>query len=61
MTNIRQLQCIKNTLATINNYTDYCIEIKQTFDKKDEYLIKDLFLQIYNKQKITGTKYIHNN
>lgn len=60
MKNYDQLQCIKNTIATINNYSDYCIELKPIFDKKDEDLLKEANLITRKNGQITWTKRIVN-
>ena len=42
MNNKERLQAIKNSIETINRYSEYLIEIKPIFDLKDEFLIKEI-------------------
>ena len=53
MKNYDQLQCIKNAIATINRYSEYCIEMKPIFDKKDENLLKEVNLITRKNRQIT--------
>ena len=53
MKNYDQLQCIKNAIATINRYSEYLIEMKPIFDKKDENLLKEVNLIARKNRQIT--------
>ena len=61
MNNKERLQAIKNSIETINRYSEYLIEIKPIFDLKDEFLIKEIWLITWKDRKITGARKIKNN
>lgn len=61
MKNNKQLDAIKNTIATINNYSSLLLDTKFVFDKDDKDLLKEFTITTRKDQKITGSRKIVNN
>lgn len=58
--NKQQLEAINNTIATINNYSDFLLETRKVYDSKDENLLKELIITTRKDGTITGSRKITN-